>query len=105
MRVRGTWNQRQDKGQRYLDRGKGIDVVIGSSVEAKNALLAQYGSWKLIEEDLKCQILRLNQLYDNANDLLLKTNNELDNALEKLKEIIRSGFLTRLKWLFRGVKI
>jgi len=93
------------KGQRYIDKARGIDVVIGSSVEAKNALLAQYRSWKLTEEVLAHRATKAEGDLLNVERKLRESMKTIDELYNKTKKVLQSGFLTRLKWLFTGVNI
>lgn len=91
------------KGERYVDLQRGIDIIIGSSVKVKNILLAQYGSWKLIENFLKNRIAHEKKQREVIEALLKKSESNVTEKLCELIKIKSAGFFTRLKWLFTGV--
>lgn len=93
------------KGQRYVDQQRGIDVVIGCTEEAKEALLMQYRLWKYNEEKLNRGLEKLTSEKDAIETHHKIVSVDLKKAYYKIEQTIGAPFLTRLKWLFTGVKI
>ena len=82
------------KGRRFINREKGIDVIIGVSNEAGKLLGIQYEAFQGLEH----QIQDLRSQLEVANDFKRI-------YMEKIKILEKSSLLKRLKYLFTGIKI
>lgn len=93
------------KGQRYVDTQRGIDVVIGCTQDAKEALLMQYRLWKINEEKQSRDLEKLNSEKEAIETHHKIVSADLKATNSKVERVIAAPFLTRLKWLFTGVKV
>jgi len=79
-------------GRRFVRPKDNIDIVIGMDKHAQNLIGIQYESYEILES----QNMKLINELRNKIKVIDKYKNELD----LLKQ---ASFLTRLKWLIKGI--
>jgi len=79
-------------GIRFVRPKDNIDIVIGMDKHAQDLIGIQYEAYEILEENN----LQLNNELFRLNKMIICLKNKLD----KIKQ---ASFLTRLKWLLKGI--
>lgn len=91
----------QIRGRKFRRPDSGAEIIIGASKQAQDIIGIQIEAWEAMEIERDHFYSLAIQRKKENNDMFIQWT----GSLKSLGNIFNAPFLTRLKWLFTGVKV